>query len=171
MTDTALRRVLADRRRIELLAAEQRRELLGIDDVVDVLLGAAERDEVEPAGRADELADRVGIGDARQLDDDAVGALGRDDRLRHAGRVDAALDDLADDLEVLGPRDLVADLLRLVFDPEAALEVEAQLRLERALAIGGRRIRDSKPGTKTTMSAAMPMTMMRMGPALRIGRG
>src|SRR4029079_11293511 len=40
----ALRRVLADRRRIELLAAEQRRGLLGVDDVVDVLPGASERD-------------------------------------------------------------------------------------------------------------------------------
>ena len=54
-------------------------------------------------------------------------------RLGDAGRVDPVLDDLADDLEVLGPRDLVADLLRLVLDAEAALEVESELRLDRAL--------------------------------------
>src|SRR4029079_15257839 len=95
--------------------------------------------------RAHERADRVGVGDARELDDDAVGALGRDDRLGHACRVDAALDDLADDLEGLRPGRLVADRLRLVLDPETALEVQPELRLERALAIRRRRIRDPKP--------------------------
>ena len=42
--------------------------------------------------------------DARQLDDDAVGALRLDDGLRHAGRVHAALDDVADRAEVAGSR-------------------------------------------------------------------
>ena len=38
------------------------------------------------------------------------------------------------DLEVLGPRDLVADLLRLVLDAESALQVQPELRLDRAAA-------------------------------------
>ena len=83
-----------------------------------------------------------------QLDDDAVGALGRDDRLRHAGRVHPPLDDLADDLEVLGSRNLVADLLRLVLDAEPALEVQAELGLDRSLAVGRRRVGDPKAGSE-----------------------
>ena len=131
----------------------------------------AERDEVEAAGLADEPADGVRVRDAGQLDDDAVGALGRDHRLGDAGRVHPALDDLADDLEVLGSRDLVADLLRLVLDAEAALEVEAELRLDRPLAVGGRASGRRRPGTKSMMRASKPMMRMRMGPVLRIDGG
>ena len=63
-------------------------------------VGLPERHEVEAAGLADELADGFGVGDARQLDDDAVAALGRDDRLGDAGRVHPALDDVLDDADV-----------------------------------------------------------------------
>ena len=100
----------------------------------------AEGDEIEAPGLADEAADGVRIGDAGQLDDDPVGALRRDDRLGDAGRVHPPLDDLADDLEVLGSRDLVADLLRLVLDAETAAEVEAEPRLDQPLTVGGRAV-------------------------------
>ena len=46
------------------------------DLVLVVRLGRAERDEIEAAGLADELADRFRIGDAGQLDDDAVACPG-----------------------------------------------------------------------------------------------
>ena len=78
------------------------------------------------------LRDRLGIGDARQLDDDAVGALGGDDGLGDAGRVHAALDDVLDDGHVGRGRRLALDRQRLVFDAQATLEVEAQLRLDGA---------------------------------------
>ena len=90
-----------------------------------------ERDEVEAAGLADEPADGLGVGDARQLDDDAVGALGRDDGLGDAGRVDPALDDVLDDRHVAGGRLLALDGDRLVLDAETARQVEAELRLDR----------------------------------------
>ena len=94
-------------------------------------LGRAERDEVESAGLADQLADGLWVGDTRQLDDDAVGALGGDDRLGDARGVHAALDDVLDDAHVAGGRCLALDRQRLVFDAQATLEVEAQLRHDR----------------------------------------
>ena len=54
----------------------------------------AERHEVEPAGRPDEVPDLVRVLDARHLDDDPVVALGDDLGLRDAGLVDAVDDDL-----------------------------------------------------------------------------
>ena len=122
----------ADRGARQLLPGEERRELLLVDRVALVLRHLAERHEVQPARLADQPADRVRVGHARQLDDDPVAALGRDERLGDAGRVHPVLHDLADDLEVLGPRDPVADLLRLVLDAEAALQVQPELRLDRA---------------------------------------
>ena len=57
----------------DLVAAEQRRELGSRSRTVVALVRravVAERHEVEAAGLADELADRVRVGHARQLDDD-----------------------------------------------------------------------------------------------------
>ena len=74
------------------------------------------------------------------------------------------------DLEVLGSRDLVADLLRLVLDAETALQVEPELRLDRAAArVAG--IGRVRPGTKSMMRARTPMMTIRIGPALRISGG
>ena len=132
----------------------------------------AERDEVEPAGLADELADGVDVRDARQLDDHAVAALGQDDRLRHAGRVHAPLDDVLDDAHGRCGRRLAVLGQRLVLDAEAALQVEPELGLDRA------RLRPAldesgslRPGKKSMRRAATPMSRMRMGPALRIRAG
>ena len=52
-------RVLADRRRLDLVAAEQRRVRLEVDDLAFLDLGLAERHEFEEAGLADELADGI----------------------------------------------------------------------------------------------------------------
>jgi hypothetical protein len=60
----------ADRGACQLLTGEQRRELRLVDRVALLLGDLAERDEVETAGLSDESPDRLGIGDARQLDDD-----------------------------------------------------------------------------------------------------
>src|SRR6185295_1190489 len=121
--------------------------LLLVDLVVLVLLDGSERHEVEAAGLADEAADGVRVGDARQLHDDPVGALRRDHRLRDAGGIDPVLDDPPDDLEVRLTRNLLADLLRLVFDPKAALQVEAQLRLDRTAA-AVRRVGEGQSGNE-----------------------
>ncbi len=138
--------VLADRRARQLLAAEERWELGEVDLLVLLHRRVAEGHEVEASRLADEPPDRVRVGDAGQFDDDAVGALRRDQRLGDAGRVDPALDDVADDIEVLGPRDLVADLLRLVLHAEAALEVQSELRFDRALAVGGLAVGHAQAG-------------------------
>ena len=128
----------------DLVAAEQRGRLGEVEDLSLRRAGGAERDEVEAAGLADELADRVGVGDARQLDDDAVVALGDHDGLRDAGRVHPALDDVLDDRHVRGGRRLAVDLLRLVLDAQAAGQVEAQLRLDRTAPRRGRAVRSGE---------------------------
>ena len=163
---------MADRRRLDLVAAEQRRELLEVEVLALGDLGRPERDEVEPAGLADELAHGLGIGDARQLDDDAVGALGGDDRLGDAGRVHAALDDVLDDRHVAGGRRLALDRQRLVLDAQAALEVEAQLRLDRPpRPVGALRVGKLESGEEIDDEGEIPMSRMRIGPALRIEAG
>ena len=136
---------------LDLVAAEEGRlrdrQRLAFDDAGRPAAGRGlgavdvgrERHEVEPAGRPDELLDRLRVLDARQLDHDPVRADGVDERLRHAGRVDPALDDVADRVHGVAVGDPVADLLGLVLDPEPALEVEAQLPLE--LARVGRAMR------------------------------
>src|SRR3990170_4643945 len=105
--------IRAQRRRLELVAGEQDAD--GRDRARTAARGHAgqverlalthcrpdgDRDEVEAAGLANELTDGRSVGDARQLDDDAIRAARDDDRLGHAGRVHPGLDDLADDLEV-----------------------------------------------------------------------
>ena len=52
--------------------------------------------ELQQAGRADQLTDRLDIRDARDLNHDAVAALGLDDWLGNAVLVDAVLDDRPD---------------------------------------------------------------------------
>ena len=133
--------VLADRRGRDLVAAEQRGRLGEVDDLALGRARGPERDEVEAAGLADELAHGVGVGDARQLDDDAVVALGHHDGLGDAGRVHPALDDVLDDRHVGGGRRLALDLLRLVLDAQAAGQVEAQLRLDGTTAGRGGAVR------------------------------
>ena len=103
-----------------------------------------QRHEVEPAGRPDELLDRLGVLDARQLDDDAVGTDGVDKRLGDTGRVHAALDDVADRVHRVGVGDAVAHLLGLVLDPESALQVEPELPLETARIHGAGRGSDDR---------------------------
>ena len=96
------------------------------------VLGDGQRDEVEPAGLADEAANRLGVADARDLDDDPVRPGGEDHRLRDAGRVHAPLDDLLDDVDVRLAGRLAPGGNDAVLDLQAALEVEAQLRLDLA---------------------------------------
>ena len=107
-------------------------------------LGLAERDEIEAAGLADELADGFRIGDAGELDDDAVGALGDDDRLGDAGLVHPPFDDVLDDRHVAGRRRVALDRDGLIFDPKTARQVEPELGLDRAPAIGGRGIGETE---------------------------
>ena len=109
---------------------------LEVDGLALAHLRRPEGNEVESSGLAHQLADRVGIGHARELDDDPVRALRLDDGLRHAGRVHAILDDVADHAQRSGVRLHAVDLLRQVFDAESALEVEPELRLELAPAAG-----------------------------------
>jgi hypothetical protein len=123
--------VRPDRRARQLLAREQGRELLLVDRVALLLLRLAERHEVEATGLLDQVPDRVRVGDTGQLDHDPVAALGRDERLGDAGRVHPVLHDRPDDFHVPGPGDPVADLLGLVLHAEAALQVEAELGLDR----------------------------------------
>ena len=127
--------VRGDRGRRQLGPAEQGRKLLLVDRVALVLLGRAERDELEQARLAHEAADRVRIGNAGQLDDDPVAALDGDHRLRDTRRVDPVLDDRPDDFEVLGPGRLALDRERLVLDAQSALQVEPDLRLEDAIGL------------------------------------
>ena len=134
-----------DLRARQLRPGEERRELGLVDRVAVLLPDGAERDEVEPAGLLDELADGVRVGDAGQLDDDPIGALGRDERLGDPGRIDPALHDLADDLEVFRWWGLVPNGEGLVFDAEAALEVQAQLRLDGPIRARGR-VGQGEPG-------------------------
>ena len=139
-----------ERRRLELVAREQDAERRhdggvaadrGRRQVEGLALGdlgrGRDRDEVEAAGLADERADRGGVGDARQLDDDPVRPARDDDRLGDAGRVHPVLDDLADDLDVGEGRRLAPGRIDPVLDLQAALEVEAELRLDEAAATLG----------------------------------
>src|SRR6185312_112734 len=127
----AARLVLTDGRGLELVAAEQRRVLLQVEDLAFGRGRLTERDEVEDAGLADEPSDRVDVGDAGQLDDDAIITLDDDDGLGHASRVHPSLDDVLQDAECLaGRRDTILGE-RLVLDPQPALEVEAELGLDR----------------------------------------
>ena len=136
------RLVLTHRGRFELIATEQRWEFLEVDGLAFGHLGRAQGHEVELAGLPDQAPDVVDVGDARQLDHDAVAALDDDDRLRHAGRVHATLDDVLDDAHRLGRRVHAILGQRLVLDAETALEVEPELRLDRApRAIGRGQVR------------------------------
>ena len=139
---TARLAVLADRRAGQLLATEERRELGEVELLVLLHLDVAEGHEVEAPGLADEPADRHS-GPRRPGSSTTIRSVPCVviERLGDAGRVHPPLDDVADDLEVLGPRNLVADLLRLVLHAEAALEVQPELRLDRSLAVGRLRCR------------------------------
>ena len=108
-----------------------------------------------------------GVADAGHLDDDPVRARGHDHRLRHAGRVHAALDDLLDDLDVADRRDLVPFGIDPVLDLQPALKIKPELRLDPAgslAAVSAGRVRF---GQKSMTSASRPMTAMRIGPVLR----
>ena len=133
--------VRADRRGRDLVATEQRGKLLQIQHLAGGGLSLTKWDEVELTGLADESAHGIDVRNAGQLDHDAVRALYDDDGLRNAGRVHAALHDVLDDAHALrGRRDAVLGE-RLVLDPQATLEVEPELRLDKApLAVARRRI-------------------------------
>ena len=125
---------------VDLLAAEERRQRR-VDGLPGTGHGPAargrprpvdvgrQRHEVQPPGGPDELTDLLLLGGARQVDDDAIGAHRLDDRLGHAGRVDAVLDDRADRLHrLLGRRrSILADGLVLAL--QATLEIESEARL------------------------------------------
>ena len=140
--DRALARLVrADRGRRDLVAREQhtvhggRGVALRVERLLRQLLagdgrGLAERDEVEPARRAHEVADLVGVLDARHLDDDPVVALDHDLGLGDTRLVDAVDDDLAQDVQVIARRRLALGRQHLVLDPQAALQIETQLGLE-----------------------------------------
>ena len=115
---------------------------LGPGDVRGAVALTRQRNEVQAAGLADQPTDGLGIRDARELDDDAVAALGLDDRLGHAGRVDAPLDDVADRREVTDSGRPPVLGQRLVLDPEPALQVQPELGLEESRA--ARRIADRR---------------------------
>ncbi len=139
--------VLSDRRRLHLVAAEQRRRGLEVEDLALLDLGLAERHEVESTGLSDEGPDRVGIGNARHLHHDAVGSLGRHDRLRDAASVDPALDDVLDDGHVARAWLLALDRLGLVLDPQSAFQVEPELRADLSPApVGARGVGHGQSG-------------------------
>jgi len=116
---------------------------IGILCAAPALLEELVPDKLAPS--PDEAPDRVDVRDPRQLDDDAVVTLDDDDGLGDAGRVHAPLDDVLDHAERLTRR-LDAILGKcLVLDPQSALEVETELRLDRPpRAIGRGRIGDPK---------------------------
>ena len=125
------RLVAADRRARHLAAGEQRRELLEVEGLALGHLGRPEGHEVEAARLADEPADRVGIGHAGELDDDPVRALGLT-----TGSDTPVVFTRSSTMSRMTPSSrrpaCPVDLLRLVLDAEAALEVEPELRLELA---------------------------------------
>ena len=163
----------ADGRRGDLVAAEQRWVLLRVEDLVGRGLGRPEGNEVEQAGLADQVADGLGVRDAGQLDDDAVLALGRDHGLGDASGVDPALDDILDDGHV-GRRS--APGRRRACAWYSARRPPSRSRP--SLVTIGRHepsaLEESgswSPGRKSIASARIPMSRMRIGPALRIEAG
>src|SRR5450759_93086 len=103
---------------------------------VPVLVGW-KRHEVELAGLDEQGPDLVRVLRVRELHDDAIHALGLDDGLRDAGRVDAVLDDRLRRRERARVRQSIADGLEAVYDPEATDKVQAELRLNRPRAAVG----------------------------------
>jgi hypothetical protein len=80
------------------------------------------------------VAVRGGVADARDLDHDAVRPGRHDDRLGHARRVHAPLDDVLDDLDLVQGRRLAVHRKDAVLDLQATLQVEAELGLDPAAA-------------------------------------
>ncbi len=112
----------------QLVQRVLRRDAAALDDRAGDALGQAllEVDEVELAGRADEVEDALRVVLAGDRDGDAVAGLLADLGLRDAERVDAVAEDahrLVEDRR----RDLLALLRRgLEHDLRAALEVEPE---------------------------------------------
>ena len=105
--------------------------------VEDVLLPVVEE---ELGGRADLVGGALGVVDARQVDLDLVLARARELGLGDAERVDAVAHDVQRALQRLGGDLRLLGRLALVDEPDAALEVEAELR--RVREENGRRARD-----------------------------
>ena len=93
--------------------------------VEDVLLPVVEE---ELGGRADLVGGALGVVDARQVDLDLVLARARELGLGDAERVDAVAHDVQRALQRLGGDLRLLGRLALVDEPDAALEVEAELR-------------------------------------------
>ena len=138
--------VLADRRRRDLVATEQRRVVLEVGSswpAATCVLPSGTKSSwpVCPTRRRTaSTSDTPGSSMTTRSD-----ALDDDDRLRHAGRVHAALDDVLDDAHALGGRRDAVLGQRLVLDPQAALQVEAELRVDGApLTVRGRGVGQAK---------------------------
>jgi hypothetical protein len=86
------------------------------------------------AGLLDQVYSQVAIGDARQLNQDAVLALELDDRLGDAQAVDAVLDDAPRRLHLLRRGRRAARQVGGEQDLQSALQVEALLELQVAPA-------------------------------------
>ena len=104
--------------------------------------------ELELRRLADDLRGGLRIADARKLDDDLVGALLADLRLRHAEPVDAAPHDLDRSVEVFGRQLAVGRRYRLERDLETSLEVEPErgLLVDRRSGHGQQRHADERGG-------------------------
>ena len=134
--------VRADGRRRDLVAAEQRRVLSSGRGPGPRSPGSC-RAGRSRAGRSVPTSLRTASGSVTPGSSTTTRsrALGDDDRLGHAGRVHAPLDDVLDDRHVGRGRRLAVDGHGLVLDAEAALQVEPELGLDRPpRAVGARRV-------------------------------
>ena len=140
---------------VDLVATEERllrgRKRLSVDGLVrpgralGPVLGWRKRDEVELARLDEERPDLVRVLGVRQVDEDAVRALGLDDRLGDPGRVDPVLDDRLRGGKCTRIRLLATGGLKAVHDLEAADQVEAQLRVhDPRPAVGVAEVRDGQ---------------------------
>ena len=103
-----------------------------------------ERDEVQAAGCAKQGTDGVRIIDTWELHDDAVAPLRLHERLRNAGRVHAALDDVSDGRDVRWRSDHVANWLHLILNAKSAAQVKAELCLNEARPFWCAAVRETK---------------------------
>ena len=132
----------------------------------------AEWDELELAGLADELADGLGVGHARQFDDDPIGPLDDDDRprtrrsrSRGARRCPSARP--CPRASATGRRPASPGIRRGVRPARSSPSLVSISRDPDGLLESG----TVRLGAKQTMRARTPMTAMRIGPALRIEAG
>jgi hypothetical protein len=103
-----------------------------------------ERDEVKATGCAEKGTDGVWITDTWELYDDAVAPLRLHERLRNAGGVHAALDDVSDGRDIRWRSDHVANWLYLILNAESAAQVKAELCLNEARPFWGAAVRETK---------------------------